>query len=234
MPHSPSPQFDPLAFTPEGHDVPDFHPWVPERQRANGWSSHDQRVFIRELSRCGSVRAAAKSVGKTARSAYALRDKLGAQSFSVAWDRAVRAGVERTRERIADRYVDGHIVPLYHRGKHVGMRHTYNDRALIAVLQSFGRSGPTGASATADAYEALEAYRVQLENWEGSIRCRIGVAGDIKTREERDAQESYARMLETERKRAERADRKRRIRERVKAERAALERRRDGPRITVL
>lgn len=53
------PQSDPLHFTPV----------TLQRRRANGWTSDVQHAFIANLARCGIVSAAAKSVGKSARSA---------------------------------------------------------------------------------------------------------------------------------------------------------------------
>ncbi len=209
---------DPLAFTPEGDPVPAFTPWVPERRRANGWSSYDQRLFIRELARSGSVKAAARCVGKTPRSAYALRDKLGAQSFSVAWDRASRAGLERTRERIMHRFEDGEWVPRFYHGRRIGTEHRWNAGPLIAVLNSLSRK-PTGdPDDITREYNELEEYRMRLENWEGSIRCRLGLAEWKAGDEERDEAEAYHRALERERKAMRKKEMQRRAREQIAQE----------------
>jgi hypothetical protein len=57
-------------------DTPDipFTPVERLRRRRNGWSADRQRAFINTLATCGSVAAAARSVGMTARSAYRLCD----------------------------------------------------------------------------------------------------------------------------------------------------------------
>jgi hypothetical protein len=57
-------------------DTPDipFTPVERLRRRRTGWSGDRQRAFIATLARCGSVAAAARSVGMTARSAYRLCD----------------------------------------------------------------------------------------------------------------------------------------------------------------
>jgi hypothetical protein len=60
-------QHDPFETTPEGVPVPNFAPWQVARQRARGWSPSIQRAFIGELTRIGSVQAAARAVGWTPR-----------------------------------------------------------------------------------------------------------------------------------------------------------------------
>ncbi len=176
---------DPLAFTPEGDPVPRFDPWIAQRRRANGWSSHDQRLFIRELARIGSVSAAAKRAGKSARSAYALRDKPGAESFAVAWERALNAGLERTRERIVERLADGEILPRYHYGKLAGTIHRWKPGPLVAVLNSRARKLDGDAAARARDYDELEAYRRRLEQWEDAIVRRVAAA--VQARNAADA-----------------------------------------------
>ena len=49
----------PLRVPPQGED---FTP-VPTRQRDDGWSPARQRAFLEALASCGSVSAAARSIG---------------------------------------------------------------------------------------------------------------------------------------------------------------------------
>src|SRR5690606_29279423 len=63
-----------------------FTPVPRQRQRRSGWTDQRQRAFISALAKCGSVSAAAKSIGMTARSAYRLLDADGADEFARAWD----------------------------------------------------------------------------------------------------------------------------------------------------
>jgi hypothetical protein len=60
-------QQTPFETTPEGIPVPNFTPWRATRELAKGWSPSIQRAFIVELTRIGSVNAAAKAVGRTPR-----------------------------------------------------------------------------------------------------------------------------------------------------------------------
>lgn len=75
--------------------IPPFTP-VPMRPRADGWTPLRQAEFIGMLAQTGSVREAARFVGMARETAYRLRAKPGAESFSAAWDAALRlAGVRR-------------------------------------------------------------------------------------------------------------------------------------------
>lgn len=239
-----------FAVTPEGDDVPDFSPWKPVRLRANGWSTHDQRLFIHELTRCGSVGMAAKSVGKSPRSAYALREKWGAESFAAAWMRAVRIGVNKIRTCLRDRFIHGELRPRFYHGRVIGNFRKYNDRAMVAVLDSLTRipHEPIGHQyyepSDPDDYRTeawirpgttLDEYRTRLENWEGSLRAReFKLDWDMKAYDEQEAEwEQNFRAREW--KRQERAERSAALRAEVKAQREREKERRksaeSGPRI---
>ncbi len=113
-----------IAFTP-----------VPRlRQRRNGWSAERQHAFIATLARCGSVAAAARSVGMTPRSAYRLCDAPEAGSFVRAWDRAIDLGISHLRADSLNRALVGGYVPVYRRGKLIRVEHRRNDRLAIALL----------------------------------------------------------------------------------------------------
>lgn len=161
---------DPLAFTP-----------VPlQRKRRRGWTPERQRAFIAALSRCGSVSAAARQVGLSARSAYALLDKDGAESFAGAWDTAVLMGVDATRANVIDRAMKGAWVPVVRRGRIVGMKFRYFDNLAIALLSGRGR----------DIDELLDERRRRRENrrfWKEQDRLR-----DEKKRAEEAARQALA------------------------------------------
>ena len=108
---------------------------VPRRrQRRNGWTEKRQRAFIAALAKCGSVSAAAKAIGMTARSAYRLLDADGADDFARAWDEALDIGMERLRCDALERAIAGAWVPVYRRGKLVKVEHRKSDRLAIAML----------------------------------------------------------------------------------------------------
>lgn len=85
----------------------DFTPVPFERVRSNGWSPLAQRRFIHALSVMGSVGAAARAVGMGRISAYRLREREGADSFAVAWDRAIGEGKSRQYGYAMERAING-------------------------------------------------------------------------------------------------------------------------------
>ena len=62
---------------------------VPLKARHDGWTPAKQLHFIEQLAATKSVRRACKAVGMSSVTAYALRNKPGAESFAAAWDSAV-------------------------------------------------------------------------------------------------------------------------------------------------
>lgn len=124
------------------NDTPEPIPFDPvplQRKRRRGWTPDRQRAFIAALARCGSVSAAARQVGLSARSAYALLEKEGAESFAEAWDTAVLMGVDATRANVIDRAMKGAWVPVVRRGRIVAMKFRYFDNLAIAILSGRGR-----------------------------------------------------------------------------------------------
>lgn len=126
MTESPTPR-DLLAFTP-----------VPgARARHDGWLPERQRGFIDALARLGLVNAAARSVGMSAKSAYALRKRAGEDSsFARAWDAAVGEGRAQALDTGIERAIHGERIPVFYRGREVGHRIRYDSRLLIAAMRA--------------------------------------------------------------------------------------------------
>ena len=117
---------DPMSFAP----VPLI------RSRHDGWSVERQQRFIDLLSQIGLVTVCARAVGMSAKSAYALRRRPGAQDFARAWDEAVGLGQLKAEAEAIRRAIEGERRPIFYKGKQVGERTVYNDRLLIAVLRA--------------------------------------------------------------------------------------------------
>ena len=91
---SPAPSQAPEAAatrTPAGEQ------WRPVKRkpRSDGWTPERQRAFIAALAETGRVEHAARAVGISATSCYRLRRARGAESFTAAWDAALRCASER-------------------------------------------------------------------------------------------------------------------------------------------
>jgi hypothetical protein len=212
LPPRPKPQGDDLPLP----DLPDFLPWMPMRRSpragARGWTPEVQRAFLNHLLHRPSVRHAAQAVGMSARTAYALRDRPGAESFAVTWDWALREGRGRVVQAVIGRCFEGERQPVFRRGRQCGERIVYNDRLAIAVLERGDRD--TGLA------EALDAERERLRRWEISIRRRELDLDDPAYRERlRNAEthEMWRRELDA----ADRRDRQAGVRAKVRAVRAA-------------
>jgi hypothetical protein len=119
---------DPLHFTP----VPML------RRRAQGWCPDTQRAFIDALSRCGVVAQAARSVGRSPRSAYHLRRRAGADSFAAAWDWALDMGLDESRGRAIALIHGKRVRPIVRRGEVVGQRTDNDPRLMFAALNALG------------------------------------------------------------------------------------------------
>lgn len=122
-----------LAFTP-----------VPSTTcRRDGWTPERQHAFILALSKIGLVTAAAREVGMSRKSAYALLERAGPESgFAKAWDAAITEGQANARGTAIDRALNGVEVPYFYRGTLRGMRRVYDDRLLIAALRATSRDRP--------------------------------------------------------------------------------------------
>ncbi len=117
---------------------------VPVRARHDGWTPARQIAFIHRLALCGSVATAARAVGMTRRSAYNLRERVGAEGFAAAWDRARAMGQSAQLDRAIERSVAGEVRPVFYRGRKCGEHVRHNDGLTIAVLNFMERQRPGG------------------------------------------------------------------------------------------
>jgi hypothetical protein len=150
-------------YTPEGVPIPAFTPWQAKRERTGGWSPETQRAFIHELTRIGSIGAAARAVGKTARSAYQLRDKVGAESFAAAWEAAKLSGHNHAQQIAIERALHGEVMPQFRAGRFAGYKIVYNDNLLVATLGSWKSNSDFGGPTLAE-------WHRRLEKWEAALR----------------------------------------------------------------
>jgi len=111
----PPPPF--LAFTP-----------APVRARRDGWTPDRQRRFILHLARGCGVDEAARLVGRSRQTAYALRARARAEGFAGAWDAAIDFAAQVRAGAAAGANLPGGfagmgdqvLVPRFYRGRLVG------------------------------------------------------------------------------------------------------------------
>ncbi len=107
---------------------------APTRHRDDGWTAQRQRAFLERLAECGSVAQAARSVGMSRESAYALRRRADAAAFVQAWDAARALAVEHLTEVAWDRALNGQVRPIYYHGELVGETRHFDNRLLLALI----------------------------------------------------------------------------------------------------
>jgi hypothetical protein len=138
--------------------LPEFTP-APTRKRHAGWTAERQRKLIEHLSLTGHVGEACAVVGVASSSAYRLKHKPGAESFSRAWDAALRLSPTRLVAIGLDRAINGRVERHYRNGELVMERRIPSDYLLtwfIARLDplQFGSPGAKAlAAATGDPRE---------------------------------------------------------------------------------
>ncbi len=140
---------------------------VPLRGRADGWTPDRQRAFLENLAACGSVSAAARSVGMSRESAYALRRRAGARGFAQAWDAARVLAAEHLVEVAWDRALNGTIRPIWYHGEQVGEVRHHDSRLLLGLIAQnralVERGGAGSALASAPVVSAV------LEDWDAAL-----------------------------------------------------------------
>lgn len=145
--------------------VPGFDP-APTRKRNVGWTVERQRRFIEHLALTGHVGEACALVGLASSSAYRLKHRLGAESFSDAWDAALRLASTTRLPAIAfDRALNGRVERFYKDGELVMERRIPSDYLLTWLLSrlnplQFGL--PTAKALAAATGDPCKAARHEL------------------------------------------------------------------------
>ena len=105
-----------------------------------GWTAQRQTDFLGMLAETGSVVGACEAVGMSRKSAYALRARPGAESFTAAWDAAL--GMPVRKVTVPDLHFLAHhglIRPLLFRGRYRGAWSKPDDSALLRLCGRLDR-----------------------------------------------------------------------------------------------
>lgn len=137
-------------------------PLAPTRHRDDGWTAERQRAFLERLAESGSVSEAARSVGMSRESAYALRRRGDARAFVQAWDAARALATEHLTEVAWDRALHGQVRPIYYHGELVGETRHYDNRLLLALIAQ-NRAAAGAVLPSADLVAAVAA------DWGGAL-----------------------------------------------------------------
>lgn len=108
---------------------------VPVRSRHDGWTRLKQLTYIQVLADTGCVTEAARAVGMSVTSAYALRRRPDALSFREAWDIALDYGVARLADAALGRAINGVAQPIFYKGEQVGERRSYDEKLTMFLLR---------------------------------------------------------------------------------------------------
>lgn len=194
-------QTDPIP--PRQQVLPQFTPVPRLCDRSNGWKPEVQRAFIEALAETGSVKSAARRVGRAEVGAYLLRRHPQAGEFRKAWDAALDIGMRRIEDVAMDRALNGVEVPLYSYGKLVGSRTVYNDRLLMFMLRNRAPERFCGGRASGlNAVDKMQTERLKKQwraEWEAERAAEEAksdeqVYEDINAKFARHRQDWLSRM----------------------------------------
>ena len=138
---------------------------APTRKRHAGWTADRQRQFIEHLALTGNVGEACAIVGVSSSSAYRLKNKAGAESFSRAWDAAIRLAATRLAAIAVDRALNGRVERHYKDGELVMERRIPSDHLLTWLLSRLNPAqfgSPTAKALAAVAGDPWDAARNDL------------------------------------------------------------------------
>ncbi len=91
-----------------------------------------RRRFLEYLESTGHVLRSAAAAGASIRAFYKWREDDWA--FAADWEAALECAIDRLEDEAFRRALQGVTVPVYYRGKPVGVLSKYSDRLLIFLL----------------------------------------------------------------------------------------------------
>ncbi len=114
------------------------------RLRHDGWDGPAMALFCQALAEIGVVTEACRACGKSAKSAYALRQR--EPLFARAWESALSLARERLADDLLARSLKGSCEQIMRDGCIVGERHAYDNKLAFAILRRLDRRAEFGAT----------------------------------------------------------------------------------------
>jgi hypothetical protein len=111
------------------------------------WTPACQRAFLEELACTGSVQSATKHVGKSPRSAYALRYRRDGAAFRLAWDAAILIARATLADMLMDRAIHGYEEMTVKQEDGSVLRGKYDNRLGQGLLSRLDRMAEAQAAA---------------------------------------------------------------------------------------
>ena len=125
-----------MVETPPPHAPDPAEPAPARPARHNEWTRAKKAAFLRELAASQNVSQAAKSVGMSRKSAYALRNRMPGTPFALAWEVALEAGLQQLAHAVMDRALNGEEVPHFYHGEQVGTYRKFDNRLAAWLLDN--------------------------------------------------------------------------------------------------
>src|SRR6476660_7393750 len=111
-------------------------PNLPARRpRHDGWTAERQEAFLKALATCGCVTHAARAVGLSRESPYALYDRESAAAFRRGWDAALDCSLRLVEDEAWSRAIRGVPRPVFYQGEQVGEYRHYDERLTMFLLR---------------------------------------------------------------------------------------------------
>lgn len=97
-------------------------------------AARKRKVFIKVLSKCGSVSAAAKACGHQDTSTF-QRYRRDHEDFADEWSEALEAAANVLEDEAIRRAVDGVLEPTFYKGDIVGHTRKHSDTLMMFMLR---------------------------------------------------------------------------------------------------
>ncbi|TRD11860.1 hypothetical protein FGU71_08330 [Erythrobacter insulae] len=131
-----------MAHTPETLPAAASFGTLTALSEPKSWTPERQSAFLTALASSHSVAQAARIVGMSRQSAYALRARLKGEPFDLAWHAALRCRFDALAEAALERALHGVEVPHFHQGELIHTSRRFDERLTVALLAMRDSLGP--------------------------------------------------------------------------------------------